>query len=77
MTHGITFDTSGNMVNSAIMNKPHVLMEKEVEKDHKRRDETEKTKQTAKPLDKSRPISSTPISGTPWAVVWTGDKRVL
>lgn len=30
-----------------------------------------------KPLDKSRPISSTPISGTPWCVVWTGDGRVF
>merc|ERR1712004_516714 len=25
--------------------------------------------------DKSRPISSTPVPGTPWCVVWTGDHR--
>lgn len=25
--------------------------------------------------DKSRPISSTPVPGTPWCVVWTGDRR--
>ena len=31
----------------------------------------------AKPVDKSRPISSTPIAGTPWCVVWTGDGRVF
>lgn len=31
----------------------------------------------AKPLDKSRPISSTPVPGTPWCVVWTGDGRVF
>lgn len=27
------------------------------------------------PKDKSRPISSTPVPGTPWCVVWTGDHR--
>lgn len=27
------------------------------------------------PKDKSRPISSTPVPGTPWCVVWTGDRR--
>ncbi|CAF0783715.1 unnamed protein product [Didymodactylos carnosus] len=33
--------------------------------------DTEKTKQ------KSRPISSTPVSGTPWCVVWTGDGKAF
>ncbi len=27
------------------------------------------------PQDKSRPVSSTPVPGTPWCVVWTGDNR--
>jgi len=27
--------------------------------------------------EKCRPVSSTPVSGTPWCVVWTGDKRVF
>jgi hypothetical protein len=27
--------------------------------------------------DKGRPVSSTPVSGTPWCVVWTGDRRVF
>lgn len=44
----------------------------------KKKEEEEKAKQTpAKPQDKSRPISSTPIAGTPWCVVWTGDGRVF
>ncbi|XP_077259169.1 transcription elongation regulator 1 isoform X1 [Temnothorax americanus] len=34
-------------------------------------------KEPAKPQDKSRPISSTPVPGTPWCVVWTGDGRVF
>ncbi|XP_017887706.1 transcription elongation regulator 1 isoform X4 [Ceratina calcarata] len=34
-------------------------------------------KEAAKPQDKSRPISSTPVPGTPWCVVWTGDGRVF
>ena len=25
--------------------------------------------------DKSRPVSSTPVPGTPWCVVWTGDSK--
>ena len=25
--------------------------------------------------DKNRPVSSTPVPGTPWCVVWTGDSR--
>uniref|UniRef100_A0A336LIW6 CSON011127 protein n=1 Tax=Culicoides sonorensis TaxID=179676 RepID=A0A336LIW6_CULSO len=46
----------------------------EAEKRKKEQEEKEKVK---KPLDKSRPISSTPIAGTPWCVVWTGDGRVF
>ncbi|XP_055926376.1 transcription elongation regulator 1-like [Argiope bruennichi] len=30
-----------------------------------------------KTVDKSRPVSSTAIPGTPWCVVWTGDGRVF
>jgi len=30
-----------------------------------------------KKQDKSRPVSSTPVPGTPWCVVWTGDGRVF
>ena len=26
--------------------------------------------------DKSRPISSNAVAGTPWCVVWTGDNKV-
>ena len=29
----------------------------------------------SKNKDKSRPVSSTPVPGTPWCVVWTGDSR--
>lgn len=29
------------------------------------------------PRDKSKPVSSKPITGTPWCVVWTGDNRVF
>lgn len=31
----------------------------------------------AKPQDKTKPVSSTPVPGTPWCVVWTGDGRVF
>lgn len=50
--------------------------EADIERDRKRKEEQEKAK-PQKPLDKSRPISSTPIAGTPWCVVWTGDSKVF
>ncbi|CAH1641939.1 unnamed protein product [Spodoptera littoralis] len=43
--------------------------------DNKDKDK-EKEKDKAK-QDRSRPISSTPILGTPWCVVWTGDGSVF
>ncbi|EDV93807.1 GH18087 [Drosophila grimshawi] len=60
-------------------------MEKEAKKaaDEKRKKDEEQKKQavaaaaTAKQTDKSRPVTSTPIAGTPWCVVWTGDARVF
>jgi transcription elongation regulator 1 len=82
----VMFDSSGNMIKpDALMNKQH-LAEMEAEKERKRREAEKKkadeaavaaAKQPAKPQDKTRPISSTPIAGTPWAVVWTGDSRVF
>ncbi|XP_035912606.1 transcription elongation regulator 1 [Anopheles stephensi] len=49
---------------------------RKLEQEKKRKEDEEKAKAN-KPQDKSRPISSTPISGTPWCVVWTGDGRVF
>lgn len=66
----ISFDQSGNLVNNAMNNKRQADFE--AERERKRKEDAEKAKQAAKPLDKSRPISSTPILGTPWCVVWTG-----
>ncbi|CAH0559526.1 unnamed protein product [Brassicogethes aeneus] len=42
----------------------------------KKKEEEEKAKEL-KVQDKSKPISSTPVPGTPWCVVWTGDGRVF
>ena len=30
-----------------------------------------------KAAEQSKPVSSTPVPGTPWCVVWTGDGRVF
>ncbi|XP_013099429.1 transcription elongation regulator 1 [Stomoxys calcitrans] len=59
-----------------------IALEKEAkkyaeEKRKKAEEEQKKANSAAKPVDKSRPISSTPIPGTPWCVVWTGDARVF
>lgn len=57
-----------------------VKLEKKRKQDaeRKKKEDEEKAKQqAAKQQDKSRPVSSTPINGTPWCVVWTGDGRVF
>ncbi|GFO13671.1 transcription elongation regulator 1, partial [Plakobranchus ocellatus] len=46
--------------------------------DEKTEDKTEKQEEMTeeqKAAEKSRPVSSTPVPGTPWCVVWTGDGR--
>lgn len=51
---------------------------RKAEAEKKKKDDEERVRQQAvKQMDKSRPISSTPIAGTPWCVVWTGDGRVF
>ncbi|XP_058465565.1 transcription elongation regulator 1 [Malaya genurostris] len=72
---GMVFDQI-NYIAHAKNDKQEEEKKKKAEADKKKKEEEEKIK-AAKPLDKSRPISSTPISGTPWCVVWTGDGRVF
>lgn len=51
---------------------------RKLEQEKKKKEDDDKAKQAAaKQQDKSRPVSSTPIAGTPWCVVWTGDGRVF
>lgn len=50
---------------------------KAAEEKRKKEEEQKKAAASAKQTDKSRPVTSTPIAGTPWCVVWTGDSRVF
>ncbi|XP_055624534.1 transcription elongation regulator 1 [Toxorhynchites rutilus septentrionalis] len=72
---GLVFDQISFIANSK-NEKQDEDKKKKAEAEKKKKDEEEKAK-AAKPQDKTRPISSTPISGTPWCVVWTGDGRVF
>ncbi|XP_059044967.1 transcription elongation regulator 1 [Achroia grisella] len=47
------------------------------EAERERADKEKADKDKAAKLDRSRPITSTPIAGTLWCVVWTGDGRVF
>uniref|UniRef100_A0A8D8VEZ3 Transcription elongation regulator 1 n=1 Tax=Cacopsylla melanoneura TaxID=428564 RepID=A0A8D8VEZ3_9HEMI len=47
--------------------------EEEEERERKRKEEEE----AKAAQDRSKPVSSTPVPGTPWCVVWTGDGRVF
>ncbi|XP_050092686.1 transcription elongation regulator 1 isoform X2 [Anopheles aquasalis] len=75
--HGVVFDslsfTSLKNMDKSAMEEEH---KRKFEIEKKRKDEEDKSK-SLKTQDKSRPISSTPITGTPWCVVWTGDGRVF
>lgn len=73
---GMVFDQINFIANSTKNEKQEEEKKKKAEAEKKKKEEEEKAK-AAKPQDKSRPISSTPISGTPWCVVWTGDGRVF
>ncbi|CAB3231843.1 unnamed protein product [Arctia plantaginis] len=50
----------------------------ELRQETEQQDKVDKDKEKDKAKqDRSRPISSTPIMGTPWCVVWTGDGSVF
>lgn len=79
---GVVFDPLGFVIKSSNgddneSNKNDKKKKQETEKKKKEDEEEDKSKTPTKVQDKSRPISSTPISGTPWCVVWTGDGRVF
>ncbi|ELT91022.1 hypothetical protein CAPTEDRAFT_223762 [Capitella teleta] len=47
-----------------------------MEEVHKEPEKVEMTEEQ-KAQEKAKPVSSTPVPGTPWCVVWTGDTRVF
>ncbi|GBM13406.1 Transcription elongation regulator 1 [Araneus ventricosus] len=47
------------------------------ENDDQNSDKDNATETVIKPVDRSRPVSSTPVPGSKWSVVWTGDNRVF
>ncbi|KAF5276039.1 hypothetical protein FQA39_LY00835 [Lamprigera yunnana] len=67
----------GDMPPNVTTIEDDVEKQKKKEEDAKRKKEEEEKAKEQKAQDKSRPISSTPVPGTPWCVVWTGDGRVF
>lgn len=63
----LTFDPLGFAVkgNSIMSKLEDDERKKKLEIEKRKKEQEEKAK---KPLDKSRPISSTPIAGTPWYI---------
>ncbi|EEB14665.1 transcription elongation regulator, putative [Pediculus humanus corporis] len=56
----------------------HKQKEEDAEEEmRKKKEEEEKAIELKKQQDRARPVSSTPVPGTPWCVVWTGDGRVF
>lgn len=83
VTGSVHFDAMGFAAKSSESkddesNEVKLEKKKKLDAERKKKEEEEKVKQAAaKQQDKSRPVSSTPIAGTPWCVVWTGDGRVF
>lgn len=62
--NALSFDSHGNANFSPAKAKAEEEeRKKKLEAEKRKKEQEEKAK---KPLDKSRPISSTPIAGTPW-----------
>uniref|UniRef100_T1IIS2 Transcription elongation regulator 1 n=1 Tax=Strigamia maritima TaxID=126957 RepID=T1IIS2_STRMM len=61
-------------------NDKHVSIQREPQVHSQQNQQQQQASQqppAAQQQDKSRPVSSTPVPGTPWCVVWTGDQRVF
>lgn len=76
---GLPFDMLNQKVEMKIDESEEAKMEKKrkAEAERKKEEDEKAKQQISKPQDKSRPVSSTPIAGTPWCVVWTGDGKVF
>ncbi|KAG1924692.1 transcription elongation regulator 1-like isoform X2 [Pimephales promelas] len=70
-------DAAVDMIDAEIMD-----MEDESPKIHPPKEQKEELKdeemtEEQKAAKKAKPVATTPIPGTPWCVVWTGDERVF
>jgi len=60
--------------------KPELVTEainEDIKVKEQEKEATKEIKEEKAPKDKTRPVSSTAVPGTPWCVVWTGDSRVF
>lgn len=76
VTNGETKGVPAAATKHAEMKEERMEVEDE-ETRRKREEDEEKARELQRQADKSRPVSSTPVPGTPWCVVWTGDGRVF
>ncbi|XP_072390987.1 transcription elongation regulator 1 [Diabrotica undecimpunctata] len=74
---GKTLSTPNGALTKEEQDKGNEEKIKKLQEEIKRKKEEDEKAKEAKAADKSRPISSTPVPGTPWCVVWTGDGRVF
>lgn len=74
---GLPFDVHNQKAEVRPEEAEEVKLERKRKAEADRKKEEEEKAKLAKPQDKSRPVSSTPIAGTPWCVVWTGDGKVF
>ncbi|XP_016353903.1 transcription elongation regulator 1-like isoform X2 [Sinocyclocheilus anshuiensis] len=69
-------DAALNMIDAEIMDMQVGSPKIDPPKEKKELKEEEMTEEQ-KAAKKAKPVATTPIPGTPWCVVWTGDERVF
>ncbi|NP_001084308.1 transcription elongation regulator 1 L homeolog [Xenopus laevis] len=59
------------------MDTEEEILKEEPPKEIKEEPKEEEMTEEEKAAQKARPVATTPIPGTPWCIVWTGDERVF
>jgi len=79
VTNGNTPATNGPSMADSMPDTPMDTSEPKLDIKHDEPMKEEKMELTEeqKAAERAKPVSSTPVPGTPWCVVWTGDNRVF
>ncbi|XP_051715591.1 transcription elongation regulator 1a isoform X2 [Ctenopharyngodon idella] len=72
-----TKDAAIDMIDAEIMDMEDGSPKIDPPKEQKEELKDEEMTEEQKAAKKAKPVATTPIPGTPWCVVWTGDERVF
>ncbi|RNA12121.1 Transcription elongation regulator 1 [Brachionus plicatilis] len=77
-TNESTWDKPSCLVELKLLEaKLEVLKSKRIERVVEKKEKEAEMSEEEKAKQRSKPISSTPVAGTPWCIVWTRDQKVF